>query len=248
MENKVHVIIAAASDGVLAKLIVDSYKEVEKNFYLKSWKTSELDAGHFVEGVRRFIEHRLFGKYTPISSTISSFSDQVLKQYEAVTGGNDSYRILIPRLLYGAYAIRNKRGVGHVGPVSPNYMDAVYVLSACQWVLAEITRLESGLSPDETAKMIEKLVEREIEGIWEGRILAKNLKLKEAILFLLFDRSPQSSTELFKGTENKTEKYFLRELRKLHDAKLLTLNPDGNCVISPTGRREAEKIVGKMTI
>ena len=48
MEAQVKAVITAASDAVLSNLIVDSFKEVEKHFYLKGWKTCELDSGHFV--------------------------------------------------------------------------------------------------------------------------------------------------------------------------------------------------------
>ena len=64
MESKVLSIIEQASDSDLAKLIIDSYKEVERNYFVKQWKTSELDAGHFVESVRRFIELE-YGQFQP---------------------------------------------------------------------------------------------------------------------------------------------------------------------------------------
>ena len=250
MEAQVKAVITAASDTVVANLIVDAFKEVEKHFYLKAWKTSELDSGHFVEGVRRLLEHRLFGHYTPVGKSLPNFNDQELKRYENQAAAHESYRIHIPRLLQGVYVIRNKRGVGHVALVAPNYMDAVYVLSCCKWVLAEIFRLESGLSPHETALIIDKVVERNIEGIWEEngnrRIIAQHLKSHdETILFALFDKSPQSTTELQAMVEARTPRYFLKRLQKLHDEKLITLTADGLCIISPIGRKEAEKIVSR---
>jgi hypothetical protein len=64
MKAQVKAVITAASDTVVANLIVEAFMEVQKHFHLKAWKTSELDSGHFVEGVRRLLEHRLFGHYT----------------------------------------------------------------------------------------------------------------------------------------------------------------------------------------
>ena len=37
--------------------ILSSYAEVENNFRLEKWKPSELDAGHFVEAVRRLVDN-----------------------------------------------------------------------------------------------------------------------------------------------------------------------------------------------
>ena len=253
MEAKVKSVLAAASDATVSNLIVDAFKEVEKHFYLKAWKTCELDSGHFVEGVRRFLEYRLFGAYTAVGKNLSTFNEQELKRYENQTTANESYRIHIPRLLFGVYGIRNKRGVGHVSAVAPNYMDSVYVLSCCKWVLAEIVRLVSGLTPIETAQLIDKVVERNIEGIWEEngnrRIIAQHLKtIEETILFALFDRSPQSTKELQQIVEVKTDRYFMKKLQMLHDAKLITLGADKVCVLSPLGRRDAERIIARSVI
>lgn len=50
----------------VVRVIIDAYREIEGNYILGKWKASELDAGHFVEGVRRALESELFGSFTPI--------------------------------------------------------------------------------------------------------------------------------------------------------------------------------------
>src|SRR5512132_118916 len=118
----------------LVKSLIDSYKEIESNYVVKKWKASELDSGHFVEAARRLVELELTGSVTKLSDQLSKFGDNVLKQYEQATG-DESYRLLIPRALKAIYNIRNKRGVGHVSGVSPNEMDATYILYTVKWVL-----------------------------------------------------------------------------------------------------------------
>ena len=75
---RVYDILESASDEMLAKSIINSYKEITENFVLEKWKYAELDAGHFVEAVRRFLELKLFGKYTSIDKKLSNFSNAVL--------------------------------------------------------------------------------------------------------------------------------------------------------------------------
>lgn len=111
----------------VVRVIIDAYREIEGNYILGKWKASELDAGHFVEGVRRALESELFGSFTPIGVDMPKFHDGELKKYEQATG-DESFRILIPRALKAVFNIRNKRGVGHVGAISPNEMDATYIL------------------------------------------------------------------------------------------------------------------------
>lgn len=166
MECEVKEIIKSASNDQLADLIVDSYKEVERNFFIKSWKTSELDAGHFVESVRRFIELKLFGQYTSINKGLAPLNDAALNSYINAQG-DDSYRIHIPRILIAIYGIRNKRGVGHLSQIKPNHLDATFILSSVKWVLAEIVRINSTFKPDETKKIVDRIVDRSVEGIWE---------------------------------------------------------------------------------
>jgi hypothetical protein len=77
--------------------IITSYREVEQNYRLEKWKTSELDAGHFVEAVRRLIEYKLKGAYTPFTTAMGSFNQSELNRYESATGVEE-YRIIIPRV------------------------------------------------------------------------------------------------------------------------------------------------------
>src|SRR5215469_5137485 len=110
-------ILESASDSSLAGAIVQTFKELEKQYFLRAWKTSGLDAGHFIEAVRRFIDYKLFGKYTPISKSLASLNEKELKRLDSATGP-DSYRLHIPRVLAFTYGIRNKRGIGHLSTES----------------------------------------------------------------------------------------------------------------------------------
>ena len=96
-------LLTAASDGQLASELLKSYGEVVENYSLGKWKYSELDAGHFVENARRFIELKLFAKYTPIGQHLASFNEPVLQQYQNASG-DDSYRMIIPRVPTNASA------------------------------------------------------------------------------------------------------------------------------------------------
>jgi hypothetical protein len=241
-------ILEKASDEKLAEHILNSFKEVEKNFHLKSWKTSSLDAGHFVEAVRRFIEFKLFGQYTPINKPLPNFNEKCLNSY-LNKQGEDSYRIHIPRLLFTIYGIRNKRGIGHISNIKPNKIDSTLILSSCKWVLAEIIRINSQLPIDETEKLIDEIVERNIEGIWEVgetvRILKDGLSLKEKILYLLYNKQSLNDSEIKKITEYSNMTYLKKTLKEFHKKRLIEYKDDGECILSPKGSIEAEKIILK---
>lgn len=241
-------IIKQASDEKLAEHITETFKEVEKNFHLKSWKTSSLDAGHFVEAVRRFLELKLFGQYTPINKPLPNFNDKCINNY-LNKQGEDSYRIHIPRLLFTIYGIRNKRGIGHISNIKPNKIDASLILTSCKWVLAEIIRLNSQLPIEETEILIDEVIERNIEGIWEVgetiRILEDGLTLKDKILYLLYNKKSLKDTEIQSITEYSNITYLKKTLRGFHKKRLIEYKEDGECILSPKGAVEAEKIVLK---
>lgn len=246
MESEVRSIIETASDKILSDHIVDSFKEVERNYFIKSWKTSELDAGHFVESVRRLIEFKLFGKYTPITKGLPPFNDKTMLSY-ANSSGDDSYRIHIPRALLTIYGIRNKRGVGHLSNVSPNHLDATFILSSVKWILAEIVRINSSYQPDETSKIVDHIVDRSVEGIWETsditRILVDGLSLKEQIIFLLYTTDKNFDQQIIEIIEYKNQAYFKRTLKQLHSSRFIEYRTSGECLISPKGNAYAEDII-----
>jgi hypothetical protein len=241
-------ILEKAYGSDIAANVIDSYKEIEQNFVIQKWKTSELDAGHFVESVRRLIEFELYGSYTPFSQKLSTFTDDVLKKYENASG-NDSYKILIPRMLKSIYNIRNKRGVGHISTISPNEMDATVIMQSVKWVLAELVRINSALTITETQKLIASIVERQIDLIWKDngitRILNTELKTEEKIIILLLDESPQTEQQLLKSSNYSNSTKFRNFLKMLHKQALINYE-NGKCTISPTGLIEAEKTIIKI--
>jgi hypothetical protein len=243
----VYDILKSASDEILAKSIIDSYKEITENFVLEKWKYAELDAGHFVEAIRRFLELKLFGKYTPVNKKLSNFSNTILDAYENANG-DESYRIIIPRALHSIYTVRNKRGAGHLTGVSPNEMDAAFILYSTKWVLAELVRINSTLNPDETLAMISSIVERQIDLIWKHdgivRILNINMPKNLQVLVLLYDENTQSEEQLIKAVEYSNSTDFRKVLKKFHTKRLLEYEPDQKiCTITPKGLIEAENII-----
>ena len=245
----VYGILETAYGKQIAEKLLTAYLEIESNYSLGKWKASELDAGHYVESVRRLLEQQLFGYHTSFDKKLKVFDDAVLKQYEQATGNNDSYRMLIPRALKAIYNIRNKRGVGHISGVSPNEMDSTYILYTVKWVLAELVRLNSGLSVSETQRLVDDIVERKISLIWKTsdftRILDPDMKTRDKVLVLLYDESPRSAEELQKIAEYKNRSNFTKLLKRLHKDTLIHYGEDKRCTVSPKGLIEAEQIISE---
>ena len=158
--------------------------------------------------------------------------------------------MLAPRALYSIYSIRNKRGAGHLTGVSPNEMDATFILYSTKWVLAELVRLNSTLEPDETLALISSIVERELDLIWKKdgivRILETNMPKNQQVLVLLYDENIQTEEKLRKAIEYSNPTDFRKILKKFHKERFLEYNSKQRiCTITTKGLRAAEKIIKK---
>ena len=230
----------------LVDALYNSYKEVERNFQLSNWKLTELDAGHFVEVALRILEQKLLGTHTPLSTSFGSFNQSTLTKFEN-TQGHESYRLLIPRTLFSVYCIRNKRGVGHIGEVSPNKLDATYIIYATKWVMAELLRLVSPLSPEEASNIIHRVIERKVEAIWDDgdsfMILNPKMKTQDKILITLYKKDNICDIDLQRATEYKNTTGFRKILINLKKERLIDYTVDKRCKLSPLGSRRAEELL-----
>lgn len=230
--------------------LIQAYDTIESNYSARKWKASELDAGHFVEAARRVIEHVLFGSHTPIGKSLPNFNDKELLRYERATG-DESFRMLIPRALKSIYGIRNKRGVGHLGNISPNEMDSTYILNTAKWVLAELLRLSSGKDPGSVQQAISNIVERRLPVIWKSgdisRVVDPKCKARDQVLIHLYDQSPQHVSDLMTKIEYKNKTNFMKIIKRLHSNGMIHLTESEECMITPLGIQEAEQCVHRIS-
>jgi hypothetical protein len=243
-------ILSNATNSIIADNIINSYEEIEQNFTLSKWKPSELDAGHFVESARRFLEYIFnHGKYTPFNKKLAPFSVGVITQYEQNTHVDDTYRKHIPRVLWAMYHIRNNRGVGHVASISPNRMDATYILHSAKWVLSEIIRMNSNYSASQSQELVDQISARQISLLWKGpkfeKVLNRDLPAWKQVLVLLHDEDQKSEVDLRSSVENKNTTDFRNKvLGSLHEKGLIHYDPEsGICHISPLGIKSTEEII-----
>lgn len=246
VESEIQSVLQSTHPNDIVHHLVKSYRDVEDNFRLEKWKTSELDAGHFVETVRRLIENQLFGAYTAFSTAIGSFNQATLNKYEAATGAEE-YRILIPRVLYAMYCIRNKRGVGHISTISPNKLDATLILNSAKWVLAELVRLASATSPDQAEQLVDTILTRQVDLIWDDgetfMVLNKKLRAPDKVLLALYKEDRQTVEALRIKVDYKNKSAFNKIIDELQRDKNIALTTDGICKLSPIGVKAAEALV-----
>jgi hypothetical protein len=235
----------------LVDALIDSYVEIKENFFLNHLEPAELNGGKFVEAAVRILQFvSNNGKYTPIGTTIND-TIGTLRKFEQNPDKTifESYRINIPRNLCSIYNIRNKRGVGHLGgDVNPNLPDAILIVVCCDWVLAELFRINYACSLSEAQKIVDILVQRKNPLVYEfedlKRVLNPKLSFKIQTLLLLANESPQrvELPSLVKWIEptNITD-YKRKVLKPMHEARLIDCKDDYSSKILPPGQKFIEE-------
>lgn len=231
----------------------DRFNDIVKHYYERKWEPSELNGGKFCEAVYTVLEGYATGTYRSTAYKPRSV-ESACQQLAQHTTTPDSIRLSIPRAIIALYDIRNRRGVGHVGgDVSPNHMDAMYVLASAKWILAELIRVYKGVSTGVARQAVEELSERDIPLIWSSsdakRVLINGLNKKDETLLLLYSSDSGSSTEkeLLRNTEHSNGTYYRRDvLVPAHKKRLWEYNKTtGVVTLLPPGVKAAEEIIHK---
>ena len=250
MQSKVFLILNQKFPDELCSNFIESFLAIVREHRKKNWKYAGNESGQFIEVARRMLEFATTCKYTPLSEKLPLFNENALRLYEhSDTSIDNSYRMLIPRCLFAMYSIRNKRGIIHKSEIDPNAMDSTMLLNNAKWVLAEFVRLSSNLPFEETAELIESLLEREQPMFWTigvvTRILCPKMDAASKILCLLYYQDGQVDFKLQDAIEYKNTTRFREILKKLHsERKIEYINND--CFLSPIGLKEAEGVISMM--
>lgn len=231
--------------------LLGSYQQIVRNYRERRWEPAELNGGKLCEAVYTVIRGRVDGSY-PSRAHGPRNMIEACRALEREQWPERSIKIQIPKMLIALYEIRNQRGVGHNGAeVNPNHMDAIAVLHMSKWLIAELIRVLHSLSTDEATKIIDALVEREIELVWSSgdirRVLKPGLTLKQKTLLLLLSQPEEvKESDLLRWIEHPNLARFRRDvLRPAHKAKLIELNEQiGTVRLLPPGVEFAEALVG----
>ena len=251
MLSKVTEILSAYPNSLI-ELLNESYLKILKEFQKQEWQHFGNEIGQFIEIIRRLLEFKLTGEYTPINQSLKIFNEKILTVFEKNTSktSDDTFRIIIPRVLYSMTCMRNKRGTIHINDIHPNVMDSTMLLYNAKWIFAELIRKETNISNNYAYNIIDKIIHRENSLVWcingTYRIMSNNFTAQQKVLILLYIKNNQHINELLSSIEYKNKTNFAKIIKKLHDERLLEYK-ENFCVISPIGINEVEAAINNNT-
>lgn len=233
----------------LVHALLDSYVEIKTNYILDKWEPSELNGGKFVEATIRILQFTCFtGTFTPIGTSIRNIVVELQRIEQSPITIHDSYRLHIPRCIGAIYNIRNRRGVGHLsGDINPNRSDSLLIITIAEWVLSEIYRLNYQIPLPQAQELVNKLVTRKLELVFEinglKRVLNPRLSIKDKLLVLLYAESSEFLTieSLCNYLKYKNKSYLERKiLSDLDHEKYIELTVDKKIYLLPPGIKYVE--------
>lgn len=198
----------------LVAALQTEFQKLHEQHFLGKWEPAELDGGRFAEAILRIVQHKDTGTYTPIGTQLNRKA--IVSGAARNTALPDSLRFQIPALAELVTDFRNNRNSGHLGTIDVNEMDSSFVLNATNWIIAELIRLETRMSPADAQAEIIKIIERKVPIIEEigGRLKCLDSKLdaKTKSVAFCYRRYPEaiSLDDLVDWTEY-TNKGVLRK-------------------------------------
>jgi len=221
--SNIRTLLSDEIQPVLIDKLEDVYKKIKQNFWLGKDEECIEKTGKFVEITIRILEYLTSGSFTPIENDLKV--SNTLRNFENLPKQNfpEAIRIIIPRVLYSLYTFRSKRGGAHIKEVNPDHIDATYVTSACDWIIAELIRLYHSDEEKEIERMINSIVDKGVPILQEFgedlKILDPSLSVPDKILIILYKKHPNSVSidELKKWIRTKSPTHINTALKRLDD-------------------------------
>jgi len=247
MRANIEAQLAAVVDPTIVTELLDAHAEVKRNFYLGGLRLSAVEGGRFCEAAFRILEQVTTGSFTPLGQQIDT--ERVIIRLANLSSGahTDAIRLHIPRALRLVYDIRNKRDAAHLGDgIDPNLQDATLVVSAVDWVLAELIRLYHNVTPDEAHGIVENIVSQHAPIVqdFDGalKVLSPELGASDHCLVLLYHRGKAGATfaELQGWVRPRMRANLRRTLTRLEDVKDFVHSNGNSYRITRLGETDVE--------
>jgi len=243
LKERICEILSKGIDSKIMDDLLKSYEKVVSGYRCGRFDDVLIHGGRFAENVFRALwfltTNKIIDRVRNMKEMYNVLSSSISKV---------GFSVLILRIAYfGVYSLRSKRDVVHVNPVDPTFMDAVFVVTACNWIIAEFLRTLGAENVSELEKLIHLLMVRDvplIQRIGEDIVVLGKLGCKHEILLLLYySLGGMSRSELGKVLG----KYYAQptitnSLKGLLNDRLIFLTRDGKYVITDKGISLVERI------
>ncbi|MDO8494589.1 MAG: hypothetical protein Q7S68_04555 [Deltaproteobacteria bacterium] len=228
----------------LEKRLFEEYTEIKRRHQLNDCGPSQLNGGRFAEAVLRIFQHLLGAAVTAFGEDIpATEKTKIINKVTSDSHIDEHIRQKVTALTKLLLDFRNNRDVAHLGGFSANKIDASFVLSCANWIVAELIRVYGNYSMDEAQEIIHKIAIPNYPVIFcveeEEFIARDDLSVKQEVLILL-SKQKRSSDFLFSKTKDRNRSRFNKTLASMTAKKFIALK-DGFYHLLPNGIKEIQE-------
>jgi hypothetical protein len=235
----------------MIEVVFEEYVNLESRFYLGDWSPAECNAGRFCEALvppLSMLDRGFVTKQTPSVFAEKLLNPDIEHRLNAVDRKN------MARTIASVYEIRSSRNSVHLASAyTADYVDSMFVLSACKWILCEVVRLLTGQANEQTARLLRGIAQLGDPVVFEvdGRpvVMRTDLSAPQEILLLLLHRPGYTATKAdlvsFAAGYHKANAIGTA-LSRLEAKREIIRSTDGQYHLSPLGKTSALKLLPKV--
>ena len=232
-ENLTRSFVNLGINKEIVRRLIDEYREVKKAHILDNYEEVIRKAARFSEVILALVENKMSGHVVNLDKIEFNKLYEKIRKYPKSNAEKEILTLAIPNVARSVYILRSKKDVVHVKTVDPNFIDSVYCVTACDWMLSELALLFLKVDEKETYELINSMLKKKIPLIeeFEDRtivILKNDLSRSDELLLVLYHHYPQrvSNSELAKTL--KLSKNIYTYLQRLENKKLIHRTESGS--------------------
>ena len=234
-EKFVKKLIANGIDKTIVEKLIDEYRIVKREHLRGDHEKVILHSARLAELILALIKNNASGEVININDIHFNKLLEEIRNYHKSSAEEVIFTLAIPRVAESIYTIRSKKDVVHIKTIDPSFIDSSYCVSACDWILSELTLLFLKTDPKEARELINSILRKKIPTIEEFEngsivILRKDLSVKQEIMLILYYYYPNrvfntNLTRDIKATPNQS--YVNRLLNHLENQRFIHRSEKG---------------------
>lgn len=231
-EKFVEELIAQDLDKTIIDKLIDEYRIVKREYFLGDHEKVILHSGKVSELILALIKNKETGKVVDANDIHFNELFEEIRNYPKSSAAEVILTLAIPRVAESIYTIRSKKDVAHVKTIDPNFIDASYCVSGCDWMLSELVLLFFKADPNEANELINSILKKKIPTVEEFEdgsivILRRDLPFSHEILLTLYHYYPKrlSNRDLIILLKSKR---IYEQLYRLENERLVHRTNDGS--------------------
>ena len=228
-------LIKKGIDKTIVDKLLEEYRIAKREYFFGDYEKVILHSAKVSELILALIKNGILGKAVDLDNIYFNELFEEIRKYPKSSANEVILTLAIPRVAESVYTIRSKKDVAHIKTIDPNFIDASYCISACNWMISQLVLLYLKADPKEANELVNSIMEKKVPTIEEFEdgsivVLRKDLSLSDEIMLILYYYYPNriNNSKLIKILRKSNPSYVKRLLNLLERERLIHQTKNGS--------------------